>query len=61
MNHCETSTCQARCTLIFKAGICGKVDYNMFYKNSKGRKSKSRDTNSIIKSILNFGFHIPNL
>ena len=44
-------------TLISKAGKYGKIDNNSFFKSDKGRKLKSRATNSIIDSVLNVGSH----
>ena len=38
-------------------GKYGKIRTNAFCKSDKGRKSKSRATNSIIDSILNVGSH----
>ena len=53
----KTSGSRARRTLISKVGKYGKIDTNEFCKNNKGRKSKSRATNSIIDSVLNVGSH----
>ena len=48
---------RSRRTLISKAGVYGKIDNNAFCKSGKGRKLKSRATNSIIDSVLNVGSH----
>ena len=57
MKQYKTSTCRARCTLISKEGTSSKVDPNVCSKSSKRRKPKSRDTDSIIESVLNIGSH----
>ena len=57
MKQFKISTWRTQCVRISKAGICGKVDSNAFCKSSKGRKSKSHATNSIIESVLNIGSH----
>ena len=57
MTHFKRSGSRARRTLISKAGKDSKIHNNAFCKSDKGRKSKSRATNSIIDSILNVGSH----
>ena len=57
MNQFKTSGSRSRRTLLSKAGKYGKIDNNAFCKSDKGRKSKSRATNSIIDSVLNVGSH----
>ena len=48
---------RSRRTLISKAGKDGKIHNNAFCKSVKGRKSRSRATNSIIDYVLNVGSH----
>ena len=48
---------RSRRTLISKASVYGKIDNNAFCNSDKGRKLKSRATNSIIDSVLNVGSH----
>ena len=55
MKQFKTSGSRSRRTLISKEGKYGKIHNNAFCKSDKGRKSKSRPTNSIIDSILNVG------
>ena len=43
--------------LFQKTGAYGKIDNNSFCKRDKGRKLKSRATNSIIDSVLIVGSH----
>ena len=57
MNQFKTSGSRSRLTLLSKAGKYGKIHNNAFCKSDKGRKSKSRATNSIIDSVLNVGSH----
>ena len=57
LKQCKKITCQSRCTLLSKAGIYVKVGPKVFCKISKGIKSKSYATNSIIESVLNIGYH----
>ena len=57
MKQFKTSGSQSRCTLISKAGKYGRIDNIAFCKSDKGRKSNSRDTNSIINSVLNIDSH----
>ena len=53
MTQFKKSGSRPRRTLIPKAGVHGKIDNNVFCKSDKGRKLKSRTTNSIIDSVLN--------
>ena len=55
MKQFKTNGSRARRTLISKVGKYGKIDTNAFCKGNKGRKSKSRATNSILDSVLNVG------
>ena len=57
MTQFKRSGSRSRRTLIFKAGVHGKIDNNAFCKSDKGRTLKSRVTNSIIDSVLNVGSH----
>ena len=57
MTQFKRSGSRSRHTLISKAGVYGKIDNNAFCKSGKGRKLKSRATNSIIDSVLNVGSH----
>ena len=47
MKQCKLITSRIRRTNISRVDIYGKIDLNVFCKSSKGRKSKSRATNSI--------------
>ena len=51
MTHFKRSGSRSRRTLSSKAGVYGKIDTNSFCKSDKGRKLKSRTTNSIIDSV----------
>ena len=55
MTQFKRSGSRSRRTLIFKAGVYGKIDNNAFCKSDKGRKLKSRATKSIMNSVLNIG------
>ena len=57
MKQFKTSGSRSRRTLISKASKYGKIDNNVFCKSNKGKKSKSRATNSIIYSVLTIGSH----
>ena len=57
MTHFKRSGSRSRRTLVSKASVYGKIDNNSFCKSGKGRKLKSRATNSIIDSVLNVGSH----
>ena len=57
MTQFKRSESRSRRILISKAGVYGKIDNNAFFKSGKGRKLKSRATNSTIDSVLNIGPH----
>ena len=57
MNQFKRSGSRSRPTLISKADVYGKIDNNAFCKSGKGKKLKSRATNSTIDSVLNVGSH----
>ena len=57
MKAFKTNGSRAKRTPISKVVKYGKIGNNVFCKSDKGRKSKSRATNSIIDSVLNVGSH----